>query len=59
MLALKAQGKLDVATLITNRYKFNDAVSAYNRLVEDTNAMGVVLEYLDAKNFLVRFKSHS
>ena len=51
VLELMAQGKLDVAPLITSRYKFDDAVSAYDSIAEKTNAMGVVLEYPDNQNF--------
>lgn len=37
--------KLDVSRLITHRYKFGDAVNAYSTLLEDKNAIGILLEY--------------
>ena len=45
VLSLMAEGKLDLAPLITSRHKFDDAVSAYESIAGETGAMGVVLEY--------------
>lgn len=40
-------GALDIESLITHRYDFADAASAYSTLVEDSRALGIVLEYAE------------
>lgn len=45
VLDLMAMGKLDVAPLITHRYAFEEADSAYQTLTEDKSALGIVLQY--------------
>ncbi len=51
VLSLMATGKLDVASLITNRYPFVEAVTAYDQIAQQTGAMGVVLAYPETTNF--------
>ena len=38
-------GALDVTPLITNRYPFSDALSAYETIQNDKSALGVILDY--------------
>ena len=45
VLDLMASGKLDVKPLITHRYAFEDAESAYQLLSEDKSAVGILLQY--------------
>jgi predicted dehydrogenase/threonine dehydrogenase-like Zn-dependent dehydrogenase len=45
MLAMLASGRVQVEPLITNRYSFGESAAAYRTLVEDTGALGIVLEY--------------
>ena len=45
VLGLMASGKLDVASLVTHEYAFDDAPSAYDTLVSDPTALGIVLRY--------------
>lgn len=42
---LIASGSLDLASLVTHRFAFDDAASAYSALVDDRSAVGIVLEY--------------
>ncbi len=44
-LDLMASGQLDVKSLITHRYDFEEAPSAYHTLTEDKNVLGMVLKY--------------
>ena len=48
-LFLLSQGKLDVGSLITHRFKFEDAVSAYQS-IDNENPLGIILEYMNKKN---------
>src|SRR5262245_59526281 len=45
VLALLAQGKLDVASLISHRFVIREAVRAYDVLVNDRSALGIVLDF--------------
>jgi predicted dehydrogenase len=45
VLDLMGSGGIDVGSLITHRYGFDDASSAYTTLVEDKAALGIVLQY--------------
>ncbi len=38
-------GGLNVDALITHRYPFDDAISAYETIQKDSNALGVILQY--------------
>lgn len=49
ILDMLSEGKLEVSSLITHRYKFSDAVSAYEALSNDKKAIGILLEY-ETKN---------
>lgn len=48
VLGLMATGKLDVASLVTHEYAFDDASEAYDTLVSDPAALGIVLSYPQA-----------
>lgn len=48
VLGLMASGKLDVASLVTHEYAFDDAPAAYDTLVSDPSALGIVLGYPEA-----------
>src|SRR5882672_7270412 len=45
VLAMLAQGKLDVAPLVSHRFAIRDAARAYDALVNERSALGIVLEY--------------
>lgn len=45
VLQLMAEGKLDVRPLISHRFAFEDAPAAYETLVSDKSALGIILEY--------------
>jgi predicted dehydrogenase/threonine dehydrogenase-like Zn-dependent dehydrogenase len=45
VLSLMANGRLDIASLITSRHQFDEAVTAYDQIAKETGAMGVILEY--------------
>lgn len=45
ILGLIASGRLDVGALVTHRYAFDDAPEAYQALVTDRDALGIVLTY--------------
>ncbi len=44
VLQLMAEGRLDVSSLVTHRYGFDDALKAYET-VSEGGALGIVLEY--------------
>lgn len=45
VLDMMADGRLDVKPLITHRFAFEDAKSAYHLLTEDKAALGILLQY--------------
>lgn len=45
VLDMMAEGKLDVNSLVTHTYKFDNAVDAYKTLSEDRSSIGILLEY--------------
>lgn len=45
VLDMLADGRLDVAPLISHRYAFEDAPEAYRQLVGDRGALGILLRY--------------
>jgi predicted dehydrogenase len=45
VLAMLADGRLDVAPLISHRFAVRDAARAYEFLVNDRSALGIVLQY--------------
>jgi predicted dehydrogenase len=47
ILDLLAAGRLDVASLVTHEHAFEDAPAAYDALVSDPTALGIVLRYPD------------
>jgi predicted dehydrogenase/threonine dehydrogenase-like Zn-dependent dehydrogenase len=50
VLDMMAEGKLDIQPLISHRYLFSEAVSAYQTLSDDKQALGILLQYEDKKN---------
>ncbi len=44
-LDLMASGQIDVSRLVTHRFAFESAVDAYQVLVEDKAALGIILNY--------------
>ncbi|RXI38898.1 dehydrogenase [Malaciobacter mytili] len=45
ILQLLSNGNLDFNYLVTHKYKFIDAPSAYNEILNNRDALGVILEY--------------
>lgn len=45
VLAMLAEGRLDVAPLVSHRFAVRDAARAYDVLVNDRSALGIVLQY--------------
>lgn len=45
VLTMLAEGKIDTQTLITHRFAFSEALQAYDVLVQDRAALGIVLNY--------------
>ncbi len=48
VLAAMGNGGLDVSTLVTHRFQFDDALKAYDVVEHDPAALGVVLQYGEA-----------
>lgn len=48
ILNMLAEGKIDTQTLITHRFAFADAMQAYDVLVQDRAALGIILNYIAA-----------
>ena len=61
ILDMMAAGSLDIDSLITHRFKFEDAQSAYELLSTDKTALGILLMYessvADRHHQIVRLKS--
>src|SRR4029079_13979448 len=55
-LDLVAQGKLDLAKLITHRFPFDQAISVFDQIATGTlaSAVGIVFEYEDAERAVPR-----
>ncbi|HXF46142.1 MAG TPA: bi-domain-containing oxidoreductase, partial [Burkholderiaceae bacterium] len=49
VLAMLAEGRLDVAPLISHRFAVRDAARAYDVLVNERSALGIVLQYAGAQ----------
>ncbi len=45
ILDMLSCGRLNVKSLISNRYLFDDAVSAYDVITSDSSALGIILQY--------------
>lgn len=45
ILTLLSEGQLDFKPLISHRYAFDDAPTAYKTLTDDKQALGIILEY--------------
>lgn len=45
VLDMLASGQLDVTPLITHRFDFDDAAQAYHTLTEESDALGILLQY--------------
>jgi len=53
VLQLLSNGSLNFEYLITHQYKFSDAPKAYNELLSNHDALGVILEYEVLENILI------
>lgn len=54
-LDMMASGQLDVAPLISHRYLFEDAEKAYQTLMEEKSALGILLQYTsDAASRIIK-----
>lgn len=53
ILQLLSSGGLNFDYLVTHRYKFLDAPKAYNEILNNRDALGVVLEYENIKDIAV------
>lgn len=47
ILDLMAAGRLDMTSLVTHRFDFDDALKAYAALTEEKGSLGVVMRYAD------------
>lgn len=56
VLDMMARGTLEIKTLITHRYKIDDAIEAY-KLLDDSSALGIVLKYADKSEQILRTSS--
>jgi predicted dehydrogenase/threonine dehydrogenase-like Zn-dependent dehydrogenase len=45
VLEMMSSGSIDVSQLVSHRCKFDDAPAAYDRLVEDSSIIGIILEH--------------
>lgn len=56
VLDMMSSGQLNVASLVTHRFAFEDAVDAYQLLTDDKSALGIVLQYEsnDAERHITR-----
>ncbi|MFW5870544.1 MAG: bi-domain-containing oxidoreductase, partial [Candidatus Sumerlaeota bacterium] len=48
VLGALASGRVDVEKIITHRYAFDEAVDAYDKIQNDSGALGVILNYPEA-----------
>ena len=48
VLGAMADGRLDVVSMITDRFPLTEAESAYKKISNDSSALGIVLEYPDS-----------
>lgn len=54
ILIMLAEGKIDTQELISHRFTFADALQAYDVLVQDRTALGIVLNYPKAREEVLR-----
>lgn len=54
VLAMLADGRLDVSRLISHRFAFEDAGEAYDVLADDAPSLGILLEYSQAAGAATR-----
>lgn len=45
ILDMLSSGRLDVKSLVSHRYSFNDALDGYAALTSDKSALGIILQY--------------
>ena len=59
VLGAMASGQLDVSRLITDRYPLEEAEKAYEKISNDSSALGIILEYPDSMetNHTISYKS--
>ena len=48
ILDMMSDGRLNVKPLITHRFSFDDALTAYKTLSDDKSTLGIILQYPDA-----------
>ncbi|MCK5904846.1 MAG: bi-domain-containing oxidoreductase, partial [Gammaproteobacteria bacterium] len=48
ILDMMSDGRLDVKPLISHRFSFDDALTAYETLSDDKSALGIILQYPEA-----------
>jgi len=53
ILQLLSNGSLDFSYLVTHTYKFIEASKAYNEILNNRNALGVILEYESKENIQI------
>ena len=56
ILNLLKTGRLQLDNLITHRYAFNDALSAYEKIQNDSSSLGIVLQYSQEADLSPRVK---
>jgi predicted dehydrogenase/threonine dehydrogenase-like Zn-dependent dehydrogenase len=56
VLDMMASGKIEVKSLITHRFKIDDAIDAY-KVLDDSSALGIVLEYPNKSELILRATS--
>lgn len=56
VLDMMASGTLDVKSLVTHRFEIDNAIEAY-KLLDDSSALGIVLEYPEREEKLLRTTS--
>lgn len=50
ILDMISSGKIDVKSLISHRFSFDDALAGYELLTNDKSALGIILNYPDASS---------
>jgi len=53
ILQLLANGSLDFGYLVTHKYKFSNAPKAYEEILSNHDALGVILEYESIENIVI------
>ena len=56
VLDMMASGTLEVKSLITHRFKIDNAINAY-KLLDDSSALGIILDYPESTEQILRARS--